>query len=96
MKEDILKWNEDNLGEDDDSDDDDDEINENNGETSKKVEVSSSEAVQAFNKAIMWSENNIFDVEDLLVLRKCRDKALQKTLAAKKVQKQITQYFNKQ
>ena len=64
-------------------------------ENNDMLEISSSEAVDAFNKAIIWSERNIFNTDDLLVLRKCRDKALQKSLATKKIQKQITQYFPK-
>ena len=45
-------------------------------ENNDMLEISSSEAVDAFNKAIIWSERNIFNTDDLLVLRKCRDKAL--------------------
>lgn len=88
-------WNEDNLNEQENDSDYDDVESEGYKEHNTEVTVSSSEAVDAFNKAIRWSENNIFNVDDLLVLRKCRDYALQKSLSAKKVQQQITKYFNK-
>ncbi|XP_066246446.1 jerky protein homolog-like [Euwallacea similis] len=96
-KDEIQRWNED-LEEEPQSDinDDDWESNEDQDEAhQEKTVVTSSEALDAFNTVIRWAERNIFEVNDLLVLRKCRDKALQNNLAAKKVQKHITQYFSK-
>ena len=53
------------------------------------AEISTTEAMKVFNKVIAWSENNISDtrINDLLTLRKCRDKALQKFFEAKKCKK---------
>ncbi|XP_066261193.1 jerky protein homolog-like [Euwallacea similis] len=96
-KDEIQRWNED-LEEEPQSDinDDDWESNEDQDEAhQEKTDVTSSEALDAFNTVIRWAERNIFEVNDLLVLRKCRDKVLQNNLAAKKVQKHITQYFSK-
>ena len=51
------------------------------------AEINTIEAIEAFNKVIAWSENNISDINDISTLRKCRHKALQKSIKTKKVQK---------
>lgn len=48
-------------------------------------EKSSSEAVKASDNAIHWSEGNVFDIDDSLLLWKHLEKPLVKYLAAKKM-----------
>lgn len=90
-REEIQTWNQDIGSEDIDSEVEDDDQEQCIVTT---AEISTTEAIEAFNKVIAWSENNISDINDILALRKCRDKALQKSLEAKKVQKNITDYFH--
>ncbi|XP_066244712.1 jerky protein homolog-like [Euwallacea similis] len=92
--DDIQNWNKDDINEQDTRDTSDDAVSlidegDDDG-ARKKIQISASEAVDAFNKVIAWSEENIFEINDLLVLKKCRDKALHKSLSAKKIQKYIT------
>ena len=81
-REEIQTWNQDIGSEDIDSkvkDDDQEQC------IVTTAEISTTEAIEAFNKVIAWSENNISDtrINDILTLRKYRDKAVQKFLEAK-------------
>ena len=78
------------------SEDIDSKVEDNNQEQCiiTTAEISTTEAFEALNKIITWSENNISDINDILALRKCRDKALQKSLGAKKVQKKYNRLLS--
>lgn len=93
-RDEVQNWNEANPVE---SDRDTIDVSEESDdhEDVEEIEVSASEALKAFNTAIRWSESNILDLEDIPVLQKCRDKALQKSLTAKQKQQAITKYFGR-
>ena len=40
------------------------------------AKIRTTEAIELVDKVIAWSQNNISDINDILALRKCRDKAL--------------------
>ena len=88
-QEEIQTWNQDIGSEDIDSEVEDDDQEQC---IVTIAEISTTEAIEIFNKVIAWSENTLSDINDILALHKCRDKSLQKSLKAKEVQKNITEY----
>jgi hypothetical protein len=65
------------------SGDDDVEEEEGYDENSLCQRVTSVEAAEAFDKILLWSEGNIFNIDDILTLRKCRNIAVIKSLEEK-------------
>lgn len=55
--------------------------------------IAAKEAVQIFEKAIEWAESNTSDYQNILVLHKFRDMAVEKTISASKKQTNIKDFF---
>lgn len=60
-----------------------------------RLDISSSEAVDAyFNKAIQRNDENIFDINDLMILPNVGTGLCRRVLKTRTVLKHILQYFN--
>lgn len=95
--EEINNWNEDRVLnevepiESSDSEDEATSISENEPEE----QVTSLEAVNLFNKAIIWATNNQVSPNKINVLQSLLEKAVVDIISKKKVQTKITSYFAK-
>lgn len=95
--EEINNWNEDRVLnevepiESSDSEDEATSIFENEPEE----QVTSLEAVNLFNKAIIWATNNQVSPNKINVLQSLLEKAVVDIISKKKVQTKITSYFAK-
>ncbi|KAL1490195.1 hypothetical protein ABEB36_012927 [Hypothenemus hampei] len=67
-REDIQKWNENYANDQNSNSDDNDGESDAHEDSTEAIKINSSEAVDAFNTVIRWSEENIHNVDDLLVL----------------------------
>lgn len=50
--------------------------------------------LDGLDEVIVSSENNSFDIDGILILRKCREIALQESIATKTIQKLVADWFN--
>ena len=69
------------------SDDDD------QGEIHITNPVKATEAIESFDKAIAWAEDNTTDYTGILALRSLREKAVQKSISVPKKQTSIREFF---
>lgn len=59
-----------------------------------KERIKPNEAVEIFNKALQWAEDEMICQSDISVLRKLKEKAVRSLLQKKKTQKQMTDFFH--
>lgn len=56
--------------------------------------IEPSEAIDIFNKALEWAEDENISPNDISVLKRLREKAVFSNLQKKKIQKKITHFFH--